>query len=497
MKNPIVVALPHAWKTMSRMGCFLLSMLFLAWPAGAEEGIRIQAGASPALVNAAGETFTAKGVVYYQRHAAHHFFLENLDLSRLAADLETLREIGFNTLFLDVSWGEVVAETDPGRNHQPLRLHSDRLEKLRTLATVTHKAGFYLYLSPSCASVPPQVPAHTYPAVKDASGREYDSFKGYYVFDWLHDPAVNAGLLSYLEILGETMRPFNHVIGYSFSFEMMDLTMPWARREQAVVNAWRRYLRERNPDVAYWKKRWNLPEKNISSMDDLPFPSHTWPLWEKYYAASKEKPVESSPIAWRDVYHWRMVSLMRDGKNGLSFRNLADAVRRGDPDGLVLWKPMDPWRYTWEMDCLKEFKAGEAPEEVQEILDAIYNPPGADILLFGAYPKFLADPARRAKELDFTEQTAIIQAMRGLSKLPIYCQEYGINHHQWTFEQCATYLPNAIRAFKDLSLLGYNLWQSHDYHAKPIEDLIQPNFGLIGLNDTPHPTVSVVREALR
>jgi len=461
--------------------------------AGGGHGVTLRGGPEPTLVNASGKPFVAKGVVYYQPGASHHYFLEGLDLERIPADLEVLKAVGFNTLFVEASWGELVAETDPNQGYRPIRLHKDRLAKLRTLARRAREAGFYLYVSTGASCVPPEVPAKEYPAVTDATGREYAAFKGYYVYNWLADEAVNRGFLAYLGVLGAALRSFDHVIAYSFSFETMDLCLPWAREDPLVTERWRAYLRDRNPDIGFWNARWS---QAFTAFEEVGLPWRDWPLWAGYYKGKGMAPRESGPVAWKDFYDFRMVATLRDGRYGLSFKAMADALRAGDPDALTLWKPYDPLRYCWEMGCLAECKAGNVPEDVAAVLDAVYHYPGLDLIAFGAYPVVPEDPAVRAEELAFTRHFERAKALQQACRLPLYCQEYGINHHEWSQEERVVYLENAITALERLGVLGHNLWQSHDYYGTNIQDQIQPNFGLHDLQGRPYPAVEAVRRLL-
>jgi len=465
-------------------------------PTVAASGVRLRLGERPTLVDASGRSFVAKGVVYYQPAASHHYLLKGLDLARVPGDLERLKDVGFNTLLLDVAWGEFVAEADPADGYCPKRLYADRIEKLTKLARMARDAGFYLYVSAATSCVPPQVAAKDYPAGTDDAGNAQEAFQGYYIFNWLLDPAVNEGFLAYLRLLGETLAPFDNVLGYAFSFEGTDLFLPWARDEAGVRAAWRRYLRDRNPDVAFWKRRWDEADASYTSVDGIELPCHDWPFWEGYFKAHGITPLESSPVAWQDYFHWRMVATLGDGRYGLSMSAMAQGIRDGDPDALILWKPYDPLRYAWEMGCLDAFKAGKTPPDVAAIIDTIFSYPGVDLIACDAYPNATTDPAVRAEELAFTRNAARIEALERVSKRPLFCQEYGINHHEWSLDEQVVYFNNAIPAFERARLLGHNLWQGDDYYGGGIADQIQPNFGIFDVTGKPYPAVAALRALL-
>lgn len=459
------------------------------------QGVRLNRQAEkPGLVNAEGKPFVAKGVVYYQPNAAHHYFLEGLDLSRLPQDLKNFKAIGFNTLSIDVGWGELFAEVDTQNNYLPVRINNDRVEKLKKLAAVAKSEGFYLSISPGLQNVPPQLWAKEFPASTDKGGNFHPSFKGYLIHNWLVDDAVNAGFVHFLEFLGDTLKPFDNVACYALYFELIEQQFPWCHNDPLLVEKWRQYLKDKNASVDYWNKRWN---ENYNAIDEITLPYRDRENWRPYFEkVLKIKPKESHRLMWQDCYDFMIVAIGSEGRYGLSFKQIAGAIRRGDPDALILWKAHEPAHYAGELGVMDEFNAGKLPPDANNILKKIYAYPGVDLIACDGYPAAEKDPAKRADELTFKRNYDRARAIRDFSPLPLYCQEYGIDHSQWSTYECEKYLVNAIKGYQELDAVGYNLWQSQDYYGGGNWDDIQPNFGLFDVHGKPLRMVEAIAPLL-
>jgi hypothetical protein len=462
----------------------------------ADSGVRLRTGKHPTLINAQGKSFVAKGVVYYQPTASHHYFLRGLDLKRVPQDLQQLKTVGFNTLTLDIAWGELFAEVDPQQGYKPIRIHQTLVNKLLKLIGLARKHGFYVYILPADSCVPPQVPAIQYKAVVDNAGIAHPPFKGYMVYNWRVDTEVNQGFLAFLGFLAETLKAFDHIIGYALAHETMDQTLPWCRSDQKLLHAWHRYLKDRNSKVNYWKKRWNEEKEPYKSIEEIQLPYRDLPLWESYYKGKKISPRESHPFAWQDYCLFTMIAIGLEGRYGLSFPEIAKTIRRGDPDALVIWKPFDPMRYAWELGYLREYKKGKLPPKAQETIKTIYSYPGIDIIACSGYPKATTDTTQRNKELSFQRQAEFVKALRKFTNLPIYCSEFGIDHQQWSQEERTQFLSAGIRQYQSLGLIGYNIWQSHDFYGGGLMDRTQPKFGLFDLKGNPYPAVDAIRHLM-
>jgi len=119
-----------------------------------------------------------------------------------------------------------------------------------------------------------------------------------------------------------------------------------------------------------------------------------------------------------------------------------------------------------------------------------------DIIACDGYPNAEKDPYKRAEELTFKRNYDRVKAIKEITPLPFYCQEYGINHHEWSFYECDKYLINAIKGYQELGAIGYNIWQSQDFFGGANWDKIQPNFGIFDIGGNPHPTVEAIAPLL-
>ena len=181
----------------------------------------------------------------------------------------------------------------------------------------------------------------------------------------------------------------------------------------------------------------------------------------------------------------------------MSFADVCAAIRKGDPDALILYKPFVPKRMSWELGCLREWSDKKTPPDAQKILATIYNPPGIDIIACQGYPIATTNPINRKAEISFAEKVNEVKWLRRESHLPVYCQEFGINHHEWTLEECAEFLANGITEYQKLGVLGYNIWQSHDYYGGGMWGKVQPAFGIYDTNEIPYPAVKVIAPLLK
>jgi hypothetical protein len=458
----------------------------------AQKGVTINKGEDISLINAAGEPFRARGVFYYQSRASHFYFLEGLDIDRVDSDLELLSKTGFNTVGLGLNWGELVRHADPKDSFKPVEYNQENIRKLRLLLNAVKKHQMFVYILVGYEKVPPEVPAKRYEAVSDNSGREIEEFRGYLIEDFLLDPAVNSGFLDYLRLLAKTAAAYDNIIGYAFYFEMLNPQMPYAYDWPILNSNWRRYLNDRNPEVDYWNRRWNTEYKDISR---IPLPLHNRDYWKRWYESRGAEPHESHPLMWRDFYDYYIGGILTEGRYGMSFEQMSDAIKSADPGALTLFKPFYPKRWAWELGFVEEYvKDGSIPDDARRAFDRYFTPPGIDMIACWAYPDFSRDSIEMARQLSFDIFAEKIDLLFGVSSLPVFCQEFGIDHHQWNEDECSLFLANAIKYFNSNPVLGYNIWQSHDFIEHPHTDQIQPNFGIFDINGNPCKAVEKITE---
>lgn len=109
-------------------------------------------GAAPLTGNQAGNPFVARGAVYFQPQAAHNYFLSKVDLAKAAEDFDLFKSYGFNTVALDINWGELVARVDG--NLDPTVINGSNVLKLKALAQLAEEKGMFVYVLPLNQIVP-------------------------------------------------------------------------------------------------------------------------------------------------------------------------------------------------------------------------------------------------------------------------------------------------------------------------------------------------------
>ena len=101
---------------------------------------------------------------------------------------------------------------------------------------------------------------------------------------------------------------------YSFSYESTEQWWPWCHEDDLLIKGWRKYLKDRNSDVDYWKKRWNEKDAGYADINEIFLPYRDREHWQPYYDAFGKEPIESHPLMWRDYYDFMFVKVCRDGK---------------------------------------------------------------------------------------------------------------------------------------------------------------------------------------
>jgi len=468
-----------------RSTVILSVMVFTTFVGGAFGGVSIQTGTQPTLLDKNGNPFVARGAVYFQPQAAHNYFLSEVDLEKAAEDFDLFKSYGFNTVALDINWGELITSVDS--NYNPTATNALNIAKLKALAQLAEDKGMFVYAMPLTQSVPKGIEAASFESTYDAAGNYLEAFSGFYVKNWMMDPGLNACFLSFMNILGDALAEYENIVCYCFSYESTEQFWPWCHDDDQLIANWRDYLRDTNSDVNYWKQRWNEQGESYTSIDEIILPYRAWAYWDYYYTLKGMDPIESDPLKWRDYFDFMFIEVGYEGNYGMSIPQMAAAIRVGDPDALVMLKNRDPKRYAWELGAINEFVAGTPlPPEVATIMEKKYSYPGLSMIACDNYPIAHTDPAARAEQLSFVPDVERIRDYQEYSPLPIFCQEFGGNHAQWTMAECATYIANALEGFRETKLLGYNVWQSHDFHASSHYSEVANAWGIFDTNGVPN-----------
>ena len=145
---------------------------FVILTGGGRKGIRIEGGK----LTLDGKTVYLRGVMYFQPHAFHQFFWEEMDSEKMREDLSRIAEEGFNAIAVQVNWGSFTSRVnETARSFEANSTTENRLEDLLCEA---RRRGLIVILWFGVSRVPQGVDAKLYPASTDAGGRHHGSFYG-------------------------------------------------------------------------------------------------------------------------------------------------------------------------------------------------------------------------------------------------------------------------------------------------------------------------------
>ncbi len=180
---------------MSIVRSMLLLIIMLAICAGnVLGGVSIKNGPEPTFIDADGNSFLAKGIVFYQPQAAHHYFLSKVDLKQASKDFDLFKTYGFNTIVLDTNWGELITRVDDTDNYKPIVINDANVAKLKALVELAAEKELFVYILPLNQVVPMEVEAAEYIGAYDEGGNFIDTFSGFAIKNWKMDPALNTNL---------------------------------------------------------------------------------------------------------------------------------------------------------------------------------------------------------------------------------------------------------------------------------------------------------------
>jgi hypothetical protein len=321
-----------------------------------------------------GKPVLLRGAMYFQPHAFHHCFWEDLDLGMMERDFAAMRAQGFNLACVHVTWGSFMPTVDvKARRYEWSRAAE---AKLRRLLDSARRHGLYLDLWFGNSRAPAGVNAMFDPAFTDVGGVKHDAYHGWLVGDWPanadYDTYAWQAFLRFHERVARICRAYDNVIFDPLDWQHLNLNY-WNYNDALNLRSWREFLRRENPDLAYWNARWG--EKN-GSWDDVLLPVDDWArdsickLDKTPYRGLQPIPYEKEK--WQDFNRWH---------NPLSTRiivGITAALRRGDPKALILQR-VDPWRYvywremTWGVGDVDLYAQGWYPGSPKELEQAEHH----------------------------------------------------------------------------------------------------------------------------
>jgi len=412
-----------------------------------------------------GRPLFLRGAYYVQPTAYHHCFLERLDERQMARDLRAMRDAGMNCLAIGVNWGDLM----PRLNVTQRRWEWDDAigARLRRLLECARRESLIVDIWFGTARNPVGLPGcNVGEPEKDLCGNKHTPFCGYV---WKNYPGCAQGddfewqsFLAYHRRVAELTRGFDNVIFDPLDWQHLNMNY-WCWGNERNLEAWRTWLKNKNPDLSYWNKRWG---ENSGSWDEVFFPVDEWVrrtaalLGGSPYAGKPDTP--EGPKC-KDFREWH------DGLCNQVARAITDTLKSVRPDVLI-GQRVDIWHYgdfrqnTWavgKVDFIFEGWYSEKPEQARN--------PGPGI-------------ARSVADV----------TVRWPRRMPIVFWETGMNIHDLPQPQAealqALQFAATERTTKALHLGGWMWWTWRDYcMSKAALD-----FGLVRLDGTPKPALQIL-----
>jgi len=294
-----------------------------------------------------GKPIFLRGSYYVQPAAYHHCFLTELDERQVPVDFTKMRESGLNCVAISVNWGDFLPHFDPGRPPQWDRRIDGRFRRLLQAA---RKENLWVDLWFGTARMPLGVPGvKAGEPQTDLAGYKHQAFAGY---TWPNYPGCVQfadpeweGFVAFHRHVAELTRGFDNVIFDPLDWQHLNMNA-WCWGNARNLAGWRAWLKERNPDLAYWSERWG---EKLASWDEALFPMDDW-------VRRSAARYEGSPYAgkadttdqdkWQDFREWH------DALHIRVMETLNSTLKQVRPDVLIgqrvdLWHHGDFRMNTW------------------------------------------------------------------------------------------------------------------------------------------------------
>lgn len=318
-----------------------------------------------------GETVSLRGAMYWQPHAFHHCFWEDMNEAMVARDFAAMHAQGFNMAAVQVNWGSFMPAVDVEKRRYEWSREAQR--KLIHLLDSARRNGLYVDLWFGTSRVPAGINGMFNPAFTDLGGVKHAAYYGWLVGDWPaiadYDAYAWQAFLRFHQRVARICRSFDNVIFDPLDWQHLNLNY-WNFNDPLNLRSWRDFLRRENPDLGYWNKRWGESNR---SWDEVLFPVDDWArdsickLEGTPYHDLPSLPYEKGK--WQDFNRWHNPLFIR------IVEGITAALRRGDPKALILQR-VDPWRFgywremTWGVGSVDFYAQGWYPGSQKELDDA-------------------------------------------------------------------------------------------------------------------------------
>lgn len=443
---------------------FVLVAAALAFGAGSRANARLSVSGTHLLSD--GQPIFLRGAYYIQPAAYHHCFLTELDERQLAPDFKAMREAGMNAMCISVNWGDFVSKINVSR--RTLEWDTAVEQRLRRLLEAARRENLIVDLWFGTALDPVGLPGLAPgKAEKDACGHLHKPAQGYL---WPNYPGCAQfddfewqAFVAYHRRVAELTRGFDNVIFDPLDWQHISMNY-WEWGNPRNLEAWRVWLRTRNPDLSYWNQRWG--EQN-RSWDDVIFPVDSW-------VRQSAALIQGSPYAGKpDTPEGPKTKDFREWHDGLFnqiARTLTGALKGVRPDVLI-GQRVDIWHYgdfrqnTWAVglvDFLFQGWYSEKPEEARNPAPSIER-----------------------------EVRAVTD--RWPRPMPIVFWETGMNQHDLPERELdelqAAQIVATDKAVRAQGLGGWMWWTWRNYCMGKAA----LNFGIVRVDGTPRPALEALK----
>ena len=376
------------------------------------------------------EIQSVRSFTYYDGSGDASSKWREFDLGKFSADLDGMKAVGANTVWLVLPW----------YNFQPVALpqpvwDNKAVQKLNDAVGLAENKGMRVilplcYLGPSWS--PEGIDAHV----------------------WVLDKTMYEAFSTYaLELIGKLAAHKN--IMYFLYTEGSEPTISILRKNKLTIDGFREWARKRNPDIAYWNKRW---EANFTWETMLPLPSDN-----SFPPGASQKAIEAY---WTD--HWRWCGSLMVERHGELARKIKALVKDNALLGYHEYSLIN-----------RDWGKGESPIPKE-------NP--YDFLSFVHYTDLKEYPVETTLK-DMAEKVARFR--KRYPQMPLMLGESGANTYEMGFRDQAK-VAKMVLDFAAKEKIGVNWWMWQDFICP---DLIQSSFGLLTPAGKQKPVYDVFKKA--
>jgi len=407
------------------------------------------------------QIFKPRGIFYYQPNAYRQHLWDDLNISMLDEDFRKIKNEGFNTIHVEVTWGSFMPTIDLYGGTYTRNL--DNEQKLATLVDKAKEYGLYVIPWIHNSKAPQGVDAKYHKSYKDACGVQKSEFYGYLVRCLQANSTANDNVwklfLEFHRNIANLVKDKDNIIWDPLDWQHLYLN-EWTYGDPCNLNAWIKYLKGINPDINYWNNRWNETNSNWESVlfpidaewkkNLCPNATHCAPFLMMYVNVPVIPWVSPNQNKWDDFRKYQNQILINN------IKDITATIKSVDTDALI-GQRVDLWRYGgWRS------YAGYRNET--------WGVPYVDFIFAGEYPY---------NDTQSVFQGNTINYIKSNVSLPIYVWETGAFSE---YQRQKEFLTSMVNFVDSNNLLGFGIWSWRDscWNASKEVD----SAGLLYMNNT-------------